>query len=69
MPDTQQSVIPESLTVEDVAQALKCSPWTVRRMISRGELKAKRYGTMIRIDPKDLARAGKVIPTAGEVAA
>ena len=56
-----EAVVPESLTVADVAQALKCSPWTVRRMISRGQLKAKRYGTMIRIDPKDLAAAGQEI--------
>lgn len=57
------------LTVDEVADHLKISPWTVRRMISRGELRAVRYGRTIRIDPKDLAKAGKVIPAAGEVAA
>ena len=42
------------LTVEDVAQRLKVSPSTVRRLIRRGGLKTVRLGRLIRIRPADL---------------
>ena len=47
-----KAVTAAQLTIPDVAQALNCSPDTVRRMIARGELRAYRYGPrLIRIDP------------------
>lgn len=49
------------LTIPDVADYLACSPKTVRRMIADGKLKAYRYGRLIRIHPRDAARAGKPV--------
>lgn len=49
------------LTINEAAHFLSVDPRTVRRMISRGQLKAKRYGRSIRIAPSDLAKAGKPI--------
>lgn len=49
------------LTLEQAAERLACSPYTVRRMIARGELKAARYGRLIRIHPRDLERAGRPV--------
>ncbi|WP_271395915.1 helix-turn-helix domain-containing protein [Neomicrococcus lactis] len=49
-------------TLERTAEFLDCSVITVRRMISRGELRAYRYGKrLIRIDPADLQATRKVI--------
>lgn len=48
----------QQLTIADAAVRLKVSPHTIRRMIARGDLKAARYGRSIRIDPRDLSRAG-----------
>lgn len=43
------------LTIAQAAEALATSTSTIRRMISRGELRAYRYGPrLIRIDPADL---------------
>lgn len=51
-----KSVPAAQLTIPDVAKVLNCSTDTVRRMITRGELRAYRYGPrLIRIDPADLA--------------
>lgn len=53
---------PESLwTAEEAAQFLKCTTVTVYRMIQRGELRAIRFGRMVRIDPADVQRAGKPV--------
>jgi len=54
---------PTKLTVDDVAQILQCSALTIRRMISRGELRAYRYGKsrLIRIDPRDLDKIRKPV--------
>lgn len=49
------------LTVAQAAQALNCSPDTVRRLISRGELRALRFGRLIRISVSDLRRAGRPV--------
>lgn len=48
-----------TLTIPEVAAELKCSPSTIRNMISRGELRAYRYGKtsrLIRIDRTELER-------------
>lgn len=49
------------LTVAQTAHNLNCSPDTVRRMISRGELRALRFGRLIRIAVSDLQRAGRPV--------
>lgn len=55
------------LTQEEAAEFLSCSTWTIRRMISRGELKAYRYGgsRLIRIDLVDLQRLRKPVTNIG----
>lgn len=45
------------LSIESAAGHLDVSPYTVRRMIARGDLKAVRIGRLIRIKPSDLERA------------
>jgi len=45
------------LSIDAVAGRLDVSPYTVRRMISRGDLKAVRVGRLIRVRPADLERA------------
>lgn len=42
------------LTVEEAAQILKVSKYTVYELIKRGEIPVQRVGRQIRIDPKDL---------------
>lgn len=42
------------LTVGDVADELRVSPTTVRRLIRRGELRAHALGAQYRITRKDL---------------
>lgn len=42
------------LTVNDLALRLKLSPWTVRKYIHAGRLKATRMGRRFRVDPRDL---------------
>lgn len=42
------------LTIDEVAQRLKVSPSTVRRLIRRGGLKTVRLGRLIRVRPADL---------------
>lgn len=45
-----------SLSIPDAAEKIGASVSTVRRLISRGELRAYRIGArLIRIDPADLA--------------
>lgn len=54
------------LTVDEAAAWLGVNHHTVRRMIARGELKARRWGRkLIRIDAADLKRAGRLIPAGG----
>ena len=56
----------EWLSVNGVAEYLGVTHWTVRRMISRGTLKAYRPAgtTAIRIRRRDVERAMKPIPAA-----
>ena len=54
------------LTIDEAAAWLGVNHHTVRRMIARGELKARRWGRkVIRIDAADLKRAGRLIPAGG----
>ena len=53
---------PPLLTLEEAAQQLKTSTWTVRRWIREGKLRGVRIGGTYRVDPADLAefiRKGK----------
>lgn len=52
----------QDLSLDQAAHELGCSRDTVRRMISRGELKAYRVGSrLIRIRRQDLERAIKPV--------
>jgi excisionase family DNA binding protein len=51
------------LTIESAAEQLSCSKDTVRRMISRGQIKAYRIGHLIRLHPGDLDKARKPVTT------
>ena len=49
------------LTVPKVAEALSCSPDTVCRLIARGEMRAVRFGRLIRVANSEVARAGRPV--------
>lgn len=58
----RSTIAAELLTIAEVADLLKCNQVTIRRMISRGELPAYRYGKhLIRIDPRDLDKVRKPV--------
>lgn len=42
------------LSVTEAAERLNVHPATIRRMIARGELSARRVGRVWRVDPADL---------------
>lgn len=50
------------LTVPEVAEALSCSPDTARRLMARGEMRAVRFGRLIRVATGEVARAGRRSP-------
>lgn len=77
LPDWGFFMTSATLTIAQAADFLNCAPVTVRRMISRGELRAYRYGKtsrLIRIDSRDLDRIKRPVTRiadlvgAGEVA-
>jgi excisionase family DNA binding protein len=43
------------LTIPDVAKHLKVDSRTIRRRIEDGELRAYRFGRLVRVSPEDLA--------------
>lgn len=49
------------LTIAQVAESLSCSPDSIRRLIARGELRAYRFGRLIRVAASDVGRAGRPI--------
>ncbi|WP_454295874.1 helix-turn-helix domain-containing protein [Salana multivorans] len=55
------------LSIPQAAETVGCSSDTIRRMISRGQLKAVRFGRLIRIDPAALERAGKPVTRIGSL--
>lgn len=44
------------LSVEEVAEILKVSQKTVRRMVKRGELKPSRIGRLLRFNSQDIEK-------------
>ena len=46
--------LPEIMSVTEAAERLHVHPATIRRMIARGEISAKRVGRVWRVDPIDL---------------
>ena len=51
------------LTISQVAEALTCSPDTVRRLIAKGEMRAVRFGRLIRVATSEVTRAGRPVTT------
>lgn len=49
-------VLPDLLTVPEVASDLRCSQVTVRRMIARGELRRVKVGRLDRIPRSEVER-------------
>lgn len=62
MPETQRL-----LSVDGAAEFFGCTPLTVRRMISRGDLRAYRVGRLIRIRPSDLEKAMRPVTNTPEL--
>lgn len=58
----------EFLTIDSAAELLECSPWTVRRAINRGDIRAYRFKKtrVIRIKRSDLDKALKPVTTVAE---
>lgn len=50
--DTEKLV----MNVKQAAEALSISPWTVRRFIAIGKLKAVRIGRRVLLEPSELSR-------------
>jgi excisionase family DNA binding protein len=63
-----QSPTPTYLTIEQIADILQCSTVTIRRMVSRGGLKAYKFpgSRLIRIDPRDLDKVRKPVTRVSE---
>lgn len=55
------------LTIPQAGDFLQVNEYTVRRMISRGELKAVRFGRNIRIKAADLLKALKPVTNAADL--
>lgn len=58
-------------TLNDAADHLRLSVRTVRRMVSRGEVDARRFGNQIRVDMTTIDGAGSSVvwqPAAGRFA-
>lgn len=49
------------LTVDEAAATLNVSPKTIRRRLTDGTIAAIRIGRLIRINPADLANAGRPV--------
>lgn len=62
---SETSDAPSYLTIAQVADALSCSPDSIRRLIARGELRAYRFGRLIRVASSDVGRAGRPITRLG----
>lgn len=48
--------LPRFLTVPEAAVLADVSPWTIRKEIERGNLKARRIGRLVRITDEEMAR-------------
>jgi len=48
--------LPGFYLVSEAAEQARCSPWTIRKEIKEGRLRARRIGRLVRILDSDLAR-------------
>jgi len=53
---TAERRLPGFYLVSEAAEAARCSPWTIRKEIKGGRLRARRIGRLVRILDSDLAR-------------
>ena len=53
------------LTVEEAAELLKITPYTIREMIKRGEIPAAKIGRFYRIKRSDLIALVSTMPPVG----
>jgi excisionase family DNA binding protein len=51
----RQTPVAQLLLIDQVAEGLSVSARTVRRLIARRELAARRFGRSVRVHPDDLA--------------
>jgi excisionase family DNA binding protein len=58
---TESPVVPQLYTTDEVAKMLRVSQRTVQDWIRSGELRAVRYGRLLRIREADLANFGEVL--------
>jgi len=61
--------IPDLMTVDEVADRLRMGPQGVRRMIRRGELRARKVGKQYLVTPADLLAYLDSLAPAGPAAA
>ena len=62
----EQHLLPEWGTIQQAADRYKVSAKTVRRLIARGEIEAKRFGPrLIRINLASLEQAGRSLQYVG----
>ena len=47
---------PILLSIEEAASTLRLSPWTIRRHLTEGKLKAVRIGRRVLLEPAELQR-------------
>jgi excisionase family DNA binding protein len=57
--------VTQLLTVEDVADALKASETTAKRLISSGKLPSVHIGRSVRVRPSDLQKFIEALPANG----
>lgn len=66
MPRSETVSRRQLVSVDQAADFLSCSPRTVRRMVSRGQIAGFRVGSrMLRVDLTELEAQLRPIPTAG----
>jgi excisionase family DNA binding protein len=46
----------QSFTLDEAAEALRCSPWTLRAHLRRSNINSTRIGRLIRIPAGEVAR-------------
>ncbi|WP_181158526.1 helix-turn-helix domain-containing protein [Leucobacter massiliensis] len=57
--------VPSYVTMDEAAQALAVSRDTIRRMIRRGDLDARKIGKSVRVTAESLATVGTPLAVAG----
>ena len=57
IPDVQRQMAgQQSFTLQEAADALRCSPWTLRAHLRRSNIEATRIGRLIRIPASEVFR-------------